>query len=763
MPNSEQQPLTTEMAVEALRRSEEQFLSLIQEMPYSIVIHRGSKVLFMNQATSDLMGYDWDEVKDMSVSDFIHPDDLHLVAQRQEAIERGEVVPAQGIRFLKRDGSVVVAETHGYPTTFDGEEARIAVHRDLTAQIKAEQTAQKLRDHLEQRVEERTQQLKESERNARQQSRLLRAVTDVVTSFIDTRDWKSAGTQLVREAINLTGNEYGFLGELHGETLRVIWSQTEGREYDEQVFANIEKDDYAAFDELDNLFGVVVATGKPILSNNAPADSRASKRLPVGRPEPRSFLGAPILKDGKVNAMIGVVNGKQTYTDTDLRTMEYLCQAASVVFDNNARTAREAALEEQLQQAAKMEALGVLAGGIAHDFNNLLSTIQGNAEVALTSSSNLDGKTREMLQDIVTASNNAAGLCNQMLAYAGRGVLSTQCFECNTLISEIGGLLQVALSKKVTLEFDLHDEALFVEADRGQLGQVLMNLITNGAEALGSGPGRVIASTSARYYSLDELLIFAPNAALAAGEYVSLTVSDTGPGMDAETQSKIFDPFFTTKFTGRGLGLAAVQGIVQRHHGAIRLESEPGKGATFTVLLPRALEPPSHPTKEAEVSLTGVGKRILVVDDEPPVLKILKRMIESDGFEVVTASSGYEALEVFSREHGTIDCVLLDLTMPDLDGEETLHALLKRPRFSWTRIKGESNVQGGGGNGSIEGRGTGRGIGADGGSPKGDWSPCRRGGGRGGLPGAGAAVERQPEARRGAAAAAWRIAGGAVP
>ena len=237
--------------------------------------------------------------------------------------------------------------------------------------------------------------------------------------------------------------------------------------------------------------------------------------------------------------------------------------------------------------------------------------------------------------------------------------------------------MQVALSKKATLEFDFHDEALFVEADRGQLGQVLMNLITNAAEALGSGPGRIIASTSARYYSVNELQIFTPNPALPAGEYVSLTVSDTGPGMDADTQSKIFDPFFTTKFAGHGLGLAAVQGIVQRHHGAIGLESEPGKGATFTVLLPRALEPPSHSTKEAEVSLTGVGKRILVVDDEPQVLKILKLMIESDGFEVVTASSGYAALEVFSREHGMINCVLLDLSMPDLDGEETLHALRK--------------------------------------------------------------------------------------
>lgn len=342
------------------------------------------------------------------------------------------------------------------------------------------------------------------------------------------------------------------------------------------------------------------------------------------------------------------------------------------------RTHAESALREleaQLRQAAKMEALGVLAGGLAHDFNNVLATVMGNAELALESITKTD-PTRPMLNEIITASRSAAEICNQMLAYVGRGVLSIQHLECNRLIEEFGGLLQVTLSKKATLIYELSDDPQFLEADKTQLGQVLMNLITNAAEALGNETGQIRITTETVQLDASTLRKLNPRSDLNAGEYVRLTVHDNGIGMTQEVQAKIFDPFFTTKFSGRGLGLAAVQGIVLRHHGWIGLKSEPGEGTTFTLLFPR-MEPPNELSESPveTVIQQQIGKRVLVVDDEPLVRNVMQRILEGAGFEVLLAENGREAIDIYRKEKDAIDCVLLDLSMPELDGEETFSAL----------------------------------------------------------------------------------------
>lgn len=333
-------------------------------------------------------------------------------------------------------------------------------------------------------------------------------------------------------------------------------------------------------------------------------------------------------------------------------------------------------LEEQLRQAMKMEALGVLAGGIAHDFNNLLAAIMGNAELALTTLPRT-AEEAPMLRGIVTASTSASELCNQMLAYAGRGALSVETLECNALIQELGGLLQVALSKKAELIFDLHDEPLGARADRSQLRQVIMNLITNAAEAIGNSEGRIVLGTSARTFCREDLELHSPDSELEPGDYVLLWVSDTGPGMNPTTQAAIFDPFFTTKSAGRGLGLAAVRGIVRGHQGAITLESAPGVGTTFTVLLPRVPVPHDDAPRTPASGPRTEGSRILVVDDDAEVREVLGRMLESADCRVAEASDGQEAIDLFRREADSIDCVLLDLSMPKLDGEETFHELRK--------------------------------------------------------------------------------------
>ncbi len=333
-------------------------------------------------------------------------------------------------------------------------------------------------------------------------------------------------------------------------------------------------------------------------------------------------------------------------------------------------------LEEQLRQVAKMEAIGVLASGIAHDFNNLLAAIMGNAELAMKKLP-ADTKVDLMLQRIVSASVTATDLCSQMLTYSGRSSSLAEAMDCNALVRELGELLSVALSKKVELVYELHEAPLGVLADRSQLRQVVMNLITNASDAMGNRAGEVVISTGTRVYTYDELDQHHPNAALEPGEYLWVSVRDTGVGMSPQTRAKIFDPFFTTKPSGRGLGLAAVQGIVRGHRGGIAVESTPGVGTICTLLLPRVSLVGDLATAAADgVSVRQCG-RILVVDDEQSVREVLEEILEHDGYNVVSACDGQEAVEIFRREGDSFDLVLLDLSMPRLDGEEAFQELRK--------------------------------------------------------------------------------------
>ena len=336
---------------------------------------------------------------------------------------------------------------------------------------------------------------------------------------------------------------------------------------------------------------------------------------------------------------------------------------------------RELELEDQLRQAAKMEALGVLAGGVAHDFNNVLTTILANAELAheLTP----DGeKLKPLLADIIAASTRAGDFCTQMLAYAGRGTLRTKRVELGSLLPQLNSLVSAALSKKTTLIYNLNKDPIYVEGDENQLLQVVMNLITNAAESMGNSEGKIELSTVTRQFDADTLRSLSGGESYAAGEYVQLTVSDNGCGMPPAVTDRIFDPFYTTKFTGRGLGLAAVKGIVIRHGGLIFLTSEPGIGTTFTVLMPTAIAPIRSASSARRLTPRMTGSRLLVVDDELAIRSILQRRLEKEGFEFLEASDGLEAIEAFKEHKDSIDCVLLDLSMPKLGGEEVCRELL---------------------------------------------------------------------------------------
>ncbi len=332
-------------------------------------------------------------------------------------------------------------------------------------------------------------------------------------------------------------------------------------------------------------------------------------------------------------------------------------------------------LHAQLQHAQKLESLGVLAGGIAHDFNNLLMGVLGNAEIALLDLAS-ESPAREELQAISAAAKTAAELTKQMLAYSGKGKFVVQPLNLSKLVEDMAHLLEISISKKVALKYNFAENLPPVEADAAQIRQIVMNLIINASEAVGEKSGVITVTTGVMEADQAYLSETYLDESLKEGYYVYLEVADTGRGMDQKTIDKIFDPFFTTKFTGRGLGLAAVLGIVRGHSGALKVYSQPKRGTTFKVLFPCSEEDAAALTEEVgeDEAWRGSGT-ILVVDDEEHVRAIAKKMIERGGFTVITASDGGEAVELFRARADEIVLVLLDLMMPHLDGEETFREL----------------------------------------------------------------------------------------
>jgi PAS domain S-box-containing protein len=331
-------------------------------------------------------------------------------------------------------------------------------------------------------------------------------------------------------------------------------------------------------------------------------------------------------------------------------------------------------LERHMLQAQKLESLGLLAGGIAHDFNNLLMGVLGNASLALRLLPD-DARARRCVQQIDDAAARAAKLTRQMLAYAGKSKLDVQPLDLSRVVQEMGELLKVSLPKKVSLEYQLEEPGPVVNGDAAQLHQVMMNLIINAGEAIGDTAGRVAVHCESRTATDDTLAQAVVGRDLLCRDFASLEVADSGCGMDAETRSRMFDPFYTTKATGRGLGLAAVVGVVRSHGGAMLVESAPGEGTSVRVLLPLAGEAPAQVSAPPPPRAYQGHGTIVVVDDESVSLEVTHRMLRRLGFDVIPVSGGREALALLQEEGAAIDAVVLDMTMPDLSGEETLEEL----------------------------------------------------------------------------------------
>lgn len=330
-------------------------------------------------------------------------------------------------------------------------------------------------------------------------------------------------------------------------------------------------------------------------------------------------------------------------------------------------------LNDQIQMAQRMESLGVLAGGTAHDFNNILYAISGNAELAQMRAQ-MGENISSYLNNIVRSCTRASELTKQMLAYAGKGTIVYSKVNLNALIIDMLNLLESSIPKDIKIRPSLVNDLPDIEADGSQLQQIVMNLITNAREAIGDHSGEIDIRTGLKNENKKSLKTYRQMENMPEGEYVYIEVSDTGSGMTQDVIENMFDPFYTTKFTGRGLGMAAVLGIVRSHNGAIRVKSEVNKGTLIRIIFPTD----AVISGIQDSSKNIVELKALIVDDEPEVRDVLKQMLEVNKFSVTIAKTGTEAIKLIDGNENYYDLVVLDMNMPGMAGTEVYREFKKR-------------------------------------------------------------------------------------
>ncbi len=452
------------------------------------------------------------------------------------------------------------------------------------------------------------------------------------------------------------------------------------------------------FNSIDQVIYVADLDTHEILFANRAAEAEIGHPV-VGKTCYREFQGLEKPCDFCTNEIIRQLDGQPYYweyhnpkLDRDYQIIDRVIkwpdgrdvrfELAIDITDRKQAEAERRELEWQVQQAQKLESLGVLAGGIAHDFNNVLMVILGNAELALESVKSYS-PARVNLEQIIGSARRAADLCRQMFAYTGKSSFARQPIDLKLLVGEISHLLQASISKKAVLKLQLEEDLPPIEADPSQIRQVVMNLLINASEALEEQSGFIAVSSGAVLCDGEELKRIEFGGDLEPGLYVFFEVADTGTGMGEAVRRRIFEPFFSTKFTGRGLGLAAVLGIVRSHGGGLRIKSEPGKGTTFRVLFP-ALDAETAASAALGPAASTPGKigwrgegTVLLAEDEESLRALGIRVLQRLGLEVIVAADGGEAVELFRKHRKKINLVLLDLTMPDLDGGEALEEIRK--------------------------------------------------------------------------------------
>jgi two-component system cell cycle sensor histidine kinase/response regulator CckA len=643
---------------EALRESERRFRNMADTAPVFIWISdTDGKCMFVNKAWLDFTGRAIEQELGHGWTASLHPEDRERsTADFRAALARRQLFRGE-YRMRHSDGEYRWLLDTGIPRfsasgRFTG---YIGSCVDVTEARQDREALRIARDELALRVTERTAELQKTNEALRQSEQLYQDLAEMSPVGIFRTDRTGLCRYLNQRASEIIGVSLEEAGE--GRWDRML-------ERDDRVRLAAE-------------WSRVLQGGGPGLLEHRIVRRDGSSVWVL------THLAAERGPDGEITGCIGTV---------------------ADISDRKRAEEENRKLEAQVQHAQRVQSLGIMAGGLAHDFNNLLTVILGNARMAL-----MDlppgSAVVEKLAEIETATSRAAELTSQMLAYSGKGRFSLQMVNLSRLAEETANLLQTVISKRVAILLNLADSIPHIEADPAQIRQIAMNLITNAAEAIGDDGGIIRIATSMLEADTDYLSGTYFDDHLPAGRYVCLEVRDTGCGMSPETQAKIFDPFFTTKFTGRGLGLAAVIGIVRAHRGALKVSSQVGAGSAFQLLFP-ACDKPVEIRADQPVMREGQPAQgtVLVVDDEQGMRNLARAILEKCGYSVLTAGDGGDAMRVFRRHAGNVAAILLDLTMPGMSGEETAAQLLRiRPDVPIILSSGY-------GDGEVESRFAGRGL-----------------------------------------------------
>jgi PAS domain S-box-containing protein len=499
--------------------------------------------------------------------------------------------------------------------------------------------------------------------------RVMRAILQTAVSEVDLRTLISEIRDLLHQLIDTTNFFVAFYNEATGC-------------YSFPFYVD-EYDDLGRYEPEplpQSLTDFVRRTGQPLFG-----DPEVFKELEEGGEvglvgtDTRQWIGVPLTSD---RGVIGVVvvqsyHDPNLYSKGDLDLLEYAAKTISIAVERKRSDESRRELEARVLRSQKMESLGTLAGGLAHEFNNRLQEILGSTGIAaqmLPSGSPI----HQQLAAINSAADGAAELTRQMLAYAGKSRFIVEDVHLSRLVEDVLRYIPSAYEDTTEFRYELAEDVPLVTADASEIRLMISNLITNAVEALNGSHGRVTIRTRAEHCSEAVLSYSILGEDAAPGSYVIFEVADTGSGMDQDMAARIFDPFFSTKFAGRGLGLAAVLGIVRVNRGAIRVESAPGMGTSVRVFLPVGREPDGEPERESSGRVdTGTGqRRVMVVDDDEAIRSLTQEMLEQAGYAVVTAKDGVDAVEKLRSAPGDLDAVVLDMTMPRMSGEETFREMV---------------------------------------------------------------------------------------
>jgi PAS domain S-box-containing protein len=629
----------------SLRESEEKFRNLAEQSPNMIFINARGRVVYANRKCEEVMGYTREEFYDEGFDFFslVDPEDVPRVKRAFSRHIAGKEIPPYEYRLLTKSKQRLHAIVTTKLIDYENQPALLGTITDISARKRTERLLQALN----------------SASGAMEQAQSPDAV------------FAAAGERFQQFGFS----SVVFLLDEEGRSLKLQYASYDARILDQlKEMIGVVWEDFSLpvveGEILDRIVGAretVFATAEDSFERNFPKLKTGSVRKMIDLLQVRKSISAPLVPEDQVIGMLSVQSSDLSPDDIPAVTafanqMATAWQRARLVEDLKDSLEELKATQEQLLQAQKMEAMGKLAGGIAHDFNNLLTAIKGFTELLLRRSSS-DDATHGDLMGIKRASEQAARLTRQLLAFSRKQVLQPRIINLNEIVSKMQEMLRRVIGEDVELVVKLQEGLHSVRADPGQIEQIILNLAVNARDAMVEGGTLTLGTENVAVDGRKSR----STAALAAGEYVLLTVRDTGSGMDRETRRRLFEPFFTTKDTGKGtgLGLATVYGIVHQSNGTIYVESQPGEGTAFSIYLPRQEGPEEAPeSRTAPREKLHGSETILLVEDEEMVRRLAERVLREYGYRVLVSSRGSEALEIAAQHAEPIHLMITDVIMP---------------------------------------------------------------------------------------------------